>query len=368
MRHSFHRALVLPALVLGACADAGSPSGSTVERRTPRAEGGYASAAAAQACIAPPEANQPVSYASFSLAPFGFKAATPWMTVVHDQGQAAPSTVEIDYIRLIGRVGGVDQIISRNEYTDGRFGGQLAARTPWYGPPIQAMPGTISNGVLVIRPSDHPGQVWHPYLELYPRADISNASSVRIEVRYRITGPARVQSGLDYWQYEDGRTDHPDPTRRRNAEAAVTDWDCTRDVWRTVGLERSTELPVPISVTTVPAGQAIRVGVPLRGTFTLRNNDDDPIGFEAVGIETRRVVNGDKYCDPAVSQHLNAFGWITSGPVMAPGATLTHTSDWTPAAAGTYCLTVVEKRQGTPPNLYQRAYYWQRQYRFTVAP
>ena len=320
------------------------------------------------ACAVPPESNNWVSYASFTSPPFGFKAATPWLSAVHDRTRTGTSTVEVDYIRLWGRVGGVDRIISANEYDDGIAEGQLAPREPWYGGPngwqlTTRMPRVVTVGTMVIRPSDHPDRVWHPYLELFPRADLTGVSSVRMEVRYRISGPALVQAGLDYWQRVDGTS----ANGARNQEAAVTDWNCTTGTWQTVLLERSTEVSAPIGVTTVPAGLPMRVGTPLRGTFNVRNYDDDTIRMESMGIETRKVVNGDPYCDPWVSTHTWAFDW--TGPLtLAPGATYSHSDDWVPDVAGTYCMTVVEKRVNTPPDQYPRTFYWQNHIRITVSP
>lgn len=354
-------AFLFPTILLAACQDRGAAplSGPGLPS---------SSASAAAACAGPPEAYHPVSYRSFASPPYGFRSATPWLNVVHDAGNAGTSTVEIDYIRLIGRVNGVDQVLSANEYADGVFSGQIAMRTPWYGEPIENLQGRVANGILVIRPSDKRNRVWHPYLELYPRADIRNATNVRMEVRFRITGAARVQAGLDYWQYPDGKTNHDDPSRRRLVEAAVTDWYCASAGWQTVGMETGTKVPDPIVVTTLPAGQPVRVGVPLRVSFTLRNADDDPVGLRRFGIETRRVVNGDPYCDPSVSQHLHAFAWHSTTMTLAPGASFTHTARWTPSEPGTYCLAVVEKRLSTPDWMYQRPYDPRGHYRIRVAP
>ena len=302
-------------------------TGDGVHLLTARRESFWIEPAPVQAaCTAPAGATHRMSYMSFYTPPYGFKGATPWLTVVHNGQQAGTSMVEIDFIRLWGRMGGVDQVLSANEYNDGVFGGQLAARSPWYGTPTAPMPGTISNGVLVIRPSDYPDRVWHPYLELFPRRDITLASNVRFEVRYRITGPALVQAGLDYWQYVDGRKD--DPAKSRNEEAAATDWNCTTGVWQTAVIERSTEVSAGITVTTVPAGQTMRAGVPLRASFSVKNFDDDTVRLAQIGVEVRRVINGDPHCDPWVSQHVSAFGWVTTPVALAPGSTLSHSSDY----------------------------------------
>jgi hypothetical protein len=326
------------------------------------------SAVAQAACTPPREAVHDVSYRSFAKAPYGFRGATPWLVALHDAAHpGAESRIEIDFIRLWGRASGVDRVISSNEYEDGRFGGELLLRDSTLGATGEGLPGTIVDGVLVIRPSDRKDRVWHPYLDLLPRADISRYTEVRLEIRYRITGPVLLQAGLDYWKYVDGTSNHAILDRRRLEEAAVTDWKCTSGAWQTARLERSTEA-TSISVAPAQAGQAMRVGVPLRATFSMRNFDDDSIHLRQVGIEARRVVTKDPYCDWKVSPRQPAFPWRATRLALAPSATFTHSSVWTPDTAGTYCLTVVEKRRDTPESLYQKVFYAPVQYRFTVAP
>lgn len=319
-------------------------------------------------CTPPNEGLHDVSYRSFSRAPYGFRGATPWLVAMHDAAHpGAESRIEIDFIRLWGRVSSVDRVISSNEYEDGRFGGELLLRDSTLGATGEGLPGTIVDGVLVIRPSDRKDRVWHPYLDLLPRADISGYTEVRLEIRYRITGPALLQAGLDYWKYVDGTSGHVVADKRRLEEAAVTDWKCTSGAWQTARLERSTEA-TSLSVVPAQAGQTVRAGVPLRATFSIRNFDDDSIHLRQIGVEVRRVVTRDPYCDWKVSPLQPAFPWRATSLALAPGATFTHSSEWTPTTPGTYCLTVVEKRRDTPDWLYQKVLYAPARYRLVVAP
>jgi hypothetical protein len=299
-------------------------------------------------CDIPPEPNHRQSYTSFWRAPYGFAGATPWLNVLHDTRQAGSSTVEIDHILLWARMDGVPQVVSANYYTDGRYGGELRARSPWYGGSHESLPGQVVNGVLVLQPGTRPDRVWHPYLESWPdlRVDISRADSVWIEARVRIQGPALVQAGLDYWQ-------SVGYAGNRNVEAAVTDWMCARNEWRTLTLGRGTEVSGAIQLATSPAGSAYQVGKPVTATFTLRNSDNEGVSLSEVGIETRLIVSGNGYCDPSIDQWLAAFPWKT-GLTLAPGETTQHTGTWTPDRPGTYCLTVVEKRAGV--STYQKTY------------
>ncbi|HLL83426.1 MAG TPA: hypothetical protein VK420_12265, partial [Longimicrobium sp.] len=209
------------------------------------------------------------------------------------------------------------------------------------------MPGTVSAGVLTIRPGDRPEKVWHPYLESHPadRVDISAATRVWFVTRVRLHGPVGVQAGLDYWQklgYGDNR----------NEEANATDWEYRQGEWITLRIEPSTEVPSPIELSPPSANGTYPVGQPITGAFFLRNSDDDPIRLDEMGIETRHL--DDPYCDPVRStKGIHSFGW-TGTLNLAPGSLTNHSAQWTPAAAGDYCIRVVERRSGVPG--YQQPY------------
>jgi hypothetical protein len=301
------------------------------------------------ACNVPSEPNQKQSYLAFWRAPYGFAGATPWLNVLHDTRQSGSSVVEIDYIRLWARIGGVSQPVASNEYNTNKFGGQLCARTPWYGGPCSNMPGSISNGVLTIRPSDFGNHVWHPYLESWPdpRFNIGQADSVWIETRFRISGPAMVQAGLDYWQYVDY------PSSNRIEEAGATDWHCSQGVWQTVGLERGTEVVGSIQLANPSGGAQLRAGESVTGTFTVTNFDAETVRLAEIGIETRLLASGDSYCDYTRSQRVEAFSWRLNVD-LAPGASMRHSTKWTPPSAGTYCVTIVQKQRDS--STYRKTY------------
>ncbi|HET7229929.1 MAG TPA: VCBS repeat-containing protein [Longimicrobium sp.] len=301
-------------------------------------------------CAPPAESYHHTSYTAFWRAPYGFRGATPWLSVVQASGNSAASTVEIDYIRLMARIGGVPQIISENSYSDGvQPGGQLWARSPWFGGTAESMPGTVSGGILTIRPGDRADRVWHPFLNTpmpAGRRDISGADSVWIEIRVRITGPALVQAGLDYWQNLT-----TDSSPNRIMEAAASDWVCANGGWQTLTIGRSTEVVVPLELTTSTG--TFTAGTPITGTVTYRNFDDDPIRLEGMGIEVRKKAAGNDLCDPSANPELvSAFPWRLNFQVGS-GETVRQTGTWTPSA-GTYCLIVVEKRPYNP--YYQRPY------------
>ena len=135
-----------------------------------------------------------------------FRAATGWLSIVDDQRVADGARVEVDYLRMYARVGGVDQLIARDEYEDGVVGGGLFERIPWYG--NGSVPrehirsrSTFQNGVLVVPVESCPDCVWHVWVEDFPRAILPEGTSrVWVETRFRIVGAAVLQLGFDYYR------------------------------------------------------------------------------------------------------------------------------------------------------------------------
>ncbi|HEX7243060.1 MAG TPA: hypothetical protein VF263_22445 [Longimicrobiaceae bacterium] len=272
--------------------------------------------------------------------------------MLHDQRRSESSTVEIDYIKLWARIDGIARPIRENNYDDGKFGGQLCGRSPWHSGPCRQIPGQVVNGVLVVRPSDYPNNVLHPYLETWPvdRNPLDRADSVWIEARVRITGPALVHAGIDYWQSLDY------PAGDRSEEAAVTDWVCSTGDWQILKLGRSTEVVGEIEVSgEAPIGPGrYRVGTPLTATFTVGNFDDNTVELAEIGVETRLMAPNDVFCDPKMSpDRRDAFGWMTK-LALSPGESRRHSAMWVPTQPGRYCLVVVEKRDNEP--YYRRTY------------
>jgi hypothetical protein len=303
-----------------------------------------------------------VSYTAFWRSPYGFKGATPWLSIVHDPRRTGTSIVDIDFIRLWTRTGGIVRLVAANEYDgDAVYGGELRKRDPWFSGNQESMPATMEGGLLRIRPSDRPEMVWHPYLSKNPRDDISAADSVWIEIRVRITGPAMVQGGLDYWRNVTGVSGDS------LSEAGATDWTCSSGVWHTLTLQPSTEMSGRVQFFTNPPGSMVRVGSSLEAVYVIRNRDDDTVRLKGIGIETRRSTPGDQHCNPLVLPWVEAFNWDTA-VVLPPGGRFGGQAKWTPQVAGRYCLTIVEKRTDTPDTVYQRTYYRLRHHWVDVAP
>jgi hypothetical protein len=296
-------------------------------------------------CQVPPEVRHKKSYLAFWRAPYGFPGATPWLNVLHDTRGTGESKVEIDYIRLWARIGGVSRVMASNEYNNDSVGGELRLRYDWFKGTPEHMPREVVNGVLILRPGTRSGRVWHPYLAALPRANIASADSVWTEVRLRISGPALVQVGLDYWQHLDQNI--------RNEEAAATDWICAPGAWHTVTLEPSTEVAGTIQFRAAD-GSSFRVGSPITGIFTVRNRDDDTVRLAEIGLETRRLTLAHRLCDHEYNGRVDAFAWDRQNVVLPPNATVRDTADWIPADTGSYCVTVVERREGYGDDGYRR--------------
>lgn len=306
---------------------------------------------------APAEAIHKVSYTSFRKPPYGMKAATPWLQLVHTGPAGTQSWAEIDAIELWAEIDGVARRMDQNLYDNTVASGQLRTRTPWFDSTSENMPYTLSNGVMVIRPSDRPEKVWHPYLETYPndRKDLSSATRVWFVSRVRLHGPVAVQGGIDYYRELGGYT----PGSNRREEGAATDWVYMQDQWITLTMERSTEVVSPIELSPPSADGTYPAGQPITARFVLRNADDDRIRLGGVGIDTRLVSTTDPYCDPSSRQWVAAFGWAVDAD-LAPGGVVSHTAQWANPAPGDYCIRVVEQRQGVYQNdgtpLYQQPY------------
>lgn len=139
-----------------------------------------------------------------------FRAATAWLAAVDDMRAPEPSRVEVDYLRLYARVNGVDQLVSENHYGDGRFGGGLYTRNPWFGTHVGELRtrARLEGGSLILPLSDCSECTWHPWMEdswrdssgqmHWRRALPAGTQKVWVEARVRIRGPAALQLGFDY--------------------------------------------------------------------------------------------------------------------------------------------------------------------------
>jgi hypothetical protein len=217
--------------VIGATSLAAAGCGSSSGRSNQGGGGGGA-------IFAPIESPHQTAYFNLAVLPPGFTAALGWMQAIDIRGQGAPSTVEIDWMRLHAIVNGVDTIIMVEEFSIRTsamdyFG--LYGRSPWFaGDRLGAMPFTVNNGAMTMEPGTISDRVFHWWT---PRVTIpAGATRVWFEARIRVTGGAGVQCGIDFWR--DVNAPYAGPNVN-NVESGASDWfgDSTSD-WQNIAVGR----------------------------------------------------------------------------------------------------------------------------------
>lgn len=139
-------------------------------------------------------------YFKYPLPPSGFEAGCAWLQAIHDERNSEESKVEVDWVNIYCNVNGVAQLLQSDNFND-TFGGGLATRYPWFLVDVdESMPAIIEPaGVLSMKPSERMDRIW--FLWNTSRAKIpDNAERCWMEARVRISGPALVQTGLDWHQ------------------------------------------------------------------------------------------------------------------------------------------------------------------------
>ena len=128
-----------------------------------------------------------------------------WVQVLNDNNYTEQSKIEVDYIKLYARTETKDILLDSTEYFsfDQANDGGLYMRYPFF--PIgyddshDSMPAIVTNGYLIFNPSSERNKVWHFWNPKYPRARTNpNYTSYWFEIKYRITGKACIQVGIDF--------------------------------------------------------------------------------------------------------------------------------------------------------------------------
>jgi len=183
----------------------------------------------------PVEANWQTEAIEQPTPPSGYPYVTAWAQAVEDTYQdTALSTVEVDYLELWAVVNGKDQLVCQNRYdsydSESKWFG-LYSRRPWFpkGDAHTQMPVTFtSDGYLYLNPSSAPNNVWHWWITGNPRAQVpSGAQRIWVRMKFRITGPALVQIGADFYDL---------PANGSNKEFGASDWYSQSSNWQTVVL------------------------------------------------------------------------------------------------------------------------------------
>lgn len=165
--------------------------------------------------------------------PPGMTAVLFWGVAIHDTRQVGTSEVLIDWQRMVCRVGERDVEVDRNDF-DRSVSGGLCAKRPWCADMSGSLPATIdaARGVAILRPASSPEQVFHwwgTYAWPEGRPAIpAGASRCWTEARVKVTGPALVQIGFDWYP---GRTGAGGASGGV-VEGAVSNWISASGDWQ----------------------------------------------------------------------------------------------------------------------------------------
>ena len=151
----------------------------------------------------------------FATAPSRYKAVLGWAQAVTLSKSQVGGTaaLEMDYLRLVEETNpalGIVMPMAEASFDSpslhlicilpgGRCDGALYERDPWYGSDshVEMFNSTVANGTLQIDVSQTPNKVAHWWT---PRvAETAPGRRYYLEARFRITGKAALQLGVDYW-------------------------------------------------------------------------------------------------------------------------------------------------------------------------
>lgn len=187
--------------------------------------------------IGPPEANHQFEHISQATPPPGFPYITAWAQAVHDVRQgSATSIVETDYLELYAVVNGVDVLVCQNDYnsfdTESKWFG-LYTRYPWFPEDDVPVPMSVeytAEGYLLFYPSKVQDKVWHWWITGNPKAVLPNGTQrIWVKMRVRITGPALVQIGADFYM---SAVDNP--TSKTISEFGASNWYKESPDWQVI--------------------------------------------------------------------------------------------------------------------------------------
>lgn len=171
----------------------------------------------------PSEVHHRYSYWDTTLPKPEHITISGWGQAISNNAFNDTSWVELDYLRMYGINDGSDPILlEKQEYDNysSHNDGGLYFRFPFFPKGYDSlhtdMPGSVSDGVLTISPSNVRDKVWHWWT---PRAAAEYGGfqyqDYRIECRIRVTGHALVQLGIDFRVTDDAAETN---------ELGVSDW------------------------------------------------------------------------------------------------------------------------------------------------
>lgn len=170
--------------------------------------------------------------------PPGYTAVIAWanaMTLASDQSNTELASVEIEYLDLLEEdtaTGEVKAVIGAKEGYDiarspiGTGEGALFARTPRCSPGASSeviAHSAVLNGVLKIELQATPNQYAHWWGN---KVDLEPGRRYLVEAKFKVTGKAAIQFGVDWWRTKSSLYTIYDETcvKSNNCEAWVSNW------------------------------------------------------------------------------------------------------------------------------------------------
>ena len=170
-----------------------------------------------------------------SLPPPGWRSAVAWIhTIFDNRYPAAPSSVEVDWMRIYAVVNGapVQLVAETGAHPSSVSWAESHARSPWFGPPHTPAGIGLSGDVVTVDPGTDVTRLIILGTDRVPTGAIPAAATrLRVEARVRLTGHALAQLGIDFW------LDATAPGGAgSNTLGGVTNW-FGESGWQTVVLE-----------------------------------------------------------------------------------------------------------------------------------
>lgn len=178
----------------------------------------------------------PAAYVNMLLPPHGFTAATPWFCGIHLDSPSETSYIDLDYMRIFAVVAGQNTLLFSDDYNAaGSVSGGLYLKHPWFGNGDyheNEIPYTAfaDSGFVRLITSDRNDRVWHLWNRNRSLVPV-NAEKCWVEVRCRISGPAAVQIGMDFWRDMYATWNGLDVN---NVEAGASNWYFQGDDWQII--------------------------------------------------------------------------------------------------------------------------------------
>jgi hypothetical protein len=184
----------------------------------------------------PTESPWPFGRLVTTAQPTAYPSPQPWGQTVLDTSIAGVGTIDLDYLKLVCKVDGIDQAIDEDQYSElgveGVWGGEWD-RAAWFtnGAPqlstnISATP-TAAGAQFSVTRSD---RIYHWWTRKWPRVTPPiGVSDCYTEMRFLASPGVIVQAGLDWYDSATGS---------RNTEAMVSRWAAGSGGWQILRVGR----------------------------------------------------------------------------------------------------------------------------------